>query len=271
MAMNLHSIPDFLSISQMLKATPHTEGGDRFIYFEVNNEALNVKNEAILSKALEDSADYYLRYGNVDLDHFTQVNPARGHHDRFLFEIGQPIDVRVDGKRTFVKAQIFSGSGPAAEKANEFWESITAVSPAQNWYPNIGGQVLEKSERTNARTLTKQSMVTRIRWTNIGMSRSPTNSDAPVASTIPFGVLAKCWSHAGLNMTKAINLTLKSVINDYWDFEDKISNSLLKSSTPPSIDRIFDLATSRYGMEPDTAAEYLEKFLFNLERGIKRA
>jgi len=129
--MNLHTSPDFLSISQMLKATPHAEGRDRFIYLEASNEALNIKNETILTKALEDSADYYLRYGNVDLDHFTQVTPARGHHDRYLFEIGQPIDVRVDGKRTFVKAHIFSGSGPAAEKANEFWDSITS-KPAQN-------------------------------------------------------------------------------------------------------------------------------------------
>ncbi len=255
----------------MLKATPHTEGGDRFIYLEASNEALNVKNEAILSKALEDSADYYLRYGNVDLDHFTQVNPARGHHDRYLFEIGQPVDVRVDGKRTFVKGQIFSGEGPAAEKANEFWESITSVNPAQSWYPNIGGQVLEKSERTNARTLAKQSMVTRIRWTNIGMSRSPTNSDAPVASTIPFGVLAKCWGASGLNMTKAISLNLKAEIADYWQFQDRLSADLLKSSTPPSIDRIFDLATSRYGMNPDIAAEYTERLMFNIGRSLKQA
>ncbi len=253
----------------MLKATMHTEGADRYIYLEASEE-MNSRNDIILTKALKESADYFLKYGNIDIDHATQVNPAHSHSDRYLFEIGRPVDVRIDGKRTFIKSQIYSGTGPAAEKANEFWESITS-EPAQNWYPNIGGQVLEKSEHTDPRTHAKQAMVTRIRWTNIGMSRSPTNSNAPVASTIPFNVLAKCCNHTGLNMTKAMKLTLKAGIFDYWDFREKIAGELLKSSSPPSIDHMFDIATMRYGVAPDVASEHVERFMYDINRSLKQA
>lgn len=258
---------EFLSITQMLKATPAEEGGERFIYLEASNEALDVQNEVVLAKALEESADYFMRYGNIDIDHVTQVGAKSGIPDYNLYEIGRPVQVRVDGKRTFVKGQIFTGSGSAAERANQFWDSITRLNPPQQWYPSVGGSVLEKSEGIDPKTKARRSLVSRVRWTNIGMSKTPVNIDVPTASTIPFGVLAKCWGAAGLDLNKALT---ESTCLSYWDFREKAAAVMLKGHVAPSIDSLFELAASRYGVPEDEAAEYVETFMTDLNRSLDR-
>ena len=125
----LNAVPAYLSISQMLKATPVQEGGDRFIYLEASNETLDQQGEVVLAKALEESADYYLKFGNLDIDHYTQIGARNGIPNYELFEIGRPVDVACREGATFVKGQIYSGSGVAAERANAFWSSVTELSP----------------------------------------------------------------------------------------------------------------------------------------------
>jgi len=280
----------------MLKATPVEEGGERFIYLEASNEALDQQNEVVLSKALEASAAYYLQYGNIDLDHLTQVGAKAGISDYNLYEIGRPVDVRVDGNRTFVKGQIFSGSGPAADKANQFWNSITGVNPPQRWYPSVGGAVLEKATDIDPETHAKRSLVTKVRWTNIGMSKTPVNSQVPTASTIPFGVLAKCWGSQGLDLTKALGAELGAGLNagygtdsanlidgaalrqqslhgtpvNYWDFRDQLSAVLLgKDIKQPTASRLTDFAITHFNVEPDEAAQTVERFMHDMKTNLK--
>ena len=265
--------PDFICISQMLKATPVEEGGERFIYLEASNEALDQQNEVVLAKALEASASYYLQYGNIDLDHLTQVGAKAGIPDYNLYEIGRPVDVRVDGTRTFVKGQVFSGSGPAADKANQFWNSITGVNPPQRWYPSVGGAVLEKATDIDPETHGKRSLVTKVRWTNIGMSKTPVNSAVPTASTIPFGVLAKCWGHQGLDISKALNIEqgtdMVSPIN-YWDFRDQLSTALLRKSVEhPTASRLTDYCVEHFNVARDEAAAYVEHFMRDMQIHLK--
>ncbi len=287
MKTELHTEPEFLCITQMLKATPAEEGGERYIYLEASNEALDVQNEVVLAKALEESASYYLRYGNIDLDHLTQVGAKAGIPDYNLFEIGRPVDVRVDGTRTFVKGQIFTGAGPTAEKANQFWDSITGLNPPQQWYPSVGGAVLEKSTEVDSKTKAKRSMVTRVRWTNIGMSKTPVNIEVPTASTIPFGVLAKCWGPGGLDLNKAIEAgygtdsailtgggamrkqSLHGAPANYWDFREKISGAMMKKTIgKPTASRLIDFAVSQYGCARDEAAEYVERLMRDVKREL---
>src|SRR5580704_14596951 len=101
----MDTLPSHISISQMLKAMPATEGGQRFVYLEASNESRDYQNEVILAKALADSADYFLKYGNIAHEHYTQTskpNPAKnwpGIPNHESFEIGRPVEARVDGKR----------------------------------------------------------------------------------------------------------------------------------------------------------------------------
>ncbi|HCE08560.1 MAG TPA: hypothetical protein DEQ40_08160, partial [Oxalobacteraceae bacterium] len=171
----LGSCPDYISIGAVFKATPHTEGGQRSVFFEASNEGLDQQDEVIIAKALRDSSDYFLKYGNIDLDHISKIGPKLGIPDYQKFESGQPVEVRQDGGSTFVKASIFSGDGPAAEKANLFWSSITDLSPPARWYPSVGGQALQKSIEFDPATQTRRAVIKQVRWSNIGFSKTPVN------------------------------------------------------------------------------------------------
>ena len=120
---------EFLSFPGLLKARPATEGEDRFVYFEASNESRDLQGEVVMCKALADSADYYLKFGNVDVDHVTQIGAKAGIPGYSGFEIGAPRRSR--SKATHVRQSAdLHGSGQMAKMANEVWESLTSVEPA---------------------------------------------------------------------------------------------------------------------------------------------
>ena len=201
--MDTVDIPHFLCISGLLKARPVTEGARRFLYMEASNEAIDLQGEKVLAKSLADSADYFLRYGNIDLDHRTLIPPRPGENP-YLWEIGQPIEARIDGDRTFVKAELYSGEGPSAANANMVWESLTTLNPPARWYPSVGGQILERTADIDPLTKARVNLISKVRWSGIGLSRTPVNSAVPSVATVPIGVLTKCCSPAGLDLAKAL-------------------------------------------------------------------
>lgn len=195
--------PHYLCISGLLKARPVTEGARRFLYMEASNEAIDLQGEKVLAKSLADSADYFLRYGNIDLDHRTLM-PARPGENPYLWEIGQPIEAQIDGDRTFVKAELYSGDSPSAANANMVWDSLTAISPPARWYPSVGGQILERTADVDPLTKARINLISKVRWNSVGLSRTPVNSAVPSVATVPIGVLTKCCSPAGLDLAKAL-------------------------------------------------------------------
>lgn len=195
--------PHYLCISGLLKARPVTEGARRFLYMEASNEATDLQGEKVLAKSLADSADYFLRYGNIDLDHRTLM-PARPGENPYLWEIGQPVEAQIDGDRTFVKAEIYSGDGPTAANAHMVWESLTTLNPPARWYPSVGGQILERTADIDPLTKARVNLISKVRWSNIGLSRVPVNNAVPSVATVPIGVLTKCCSPAGLDLAKAL-------------------------------------------------------------------
>jgi hypothetical protein len=206
----LDAAPSFLSIGDLFKAMPASEGGERFVYLEASNEGRDLQNEVVLQKALSDSTGYFLQFGNVDIEHLSLIgrpNPKTGHvsiPNYSGYEIGRPVDVRLDGDRTFVKARINSGTGPSVETANRFWASITELNPPKRWFPSIGGAVLAKSVEIDANTGARYPVIDKVRWSNIGMSLTPVQPNLAICSTVPFGVLAKCWGAHGIDMRKSL-------------------------------------------------------------------
>ena len=294
----LDASPSFLSIGDLFKATPATEGAQRFVYMEASNESRDLQDEVILQKALQQSAEYFLKFGNIDLDHYTQIgrpNPAKGYPgipNYEAFEIGRPVDVRIDGSRTFVKAHIASGAGPAAEKANYFWSSIADLDPPKRWYPSVGGAVLEKALSIDPSTGAKYPVITKVRWGNIGMSLTPVNADVPEVSCVPIGVLAKSWGAAGLDLRKSLQAGgqgsdvadftggaalgkqsldkgIQQGVLSYWDFRDRFAHAIhsgeMKTGDASNMVRE---AGSRFGLSTTEAADYVERFLDDLKRGL---
>lgn len=282
----LDSLPSHLTIGgDLLKATPMEEGGRRFIYMEASNQIKDQQSEILLAKALADSADYYLKFGNLDIDHYTQIGAKRGIPDYMAYEVGVPVEVRIESDHTFVKGELKKGDGLAALKANMLWSSLTEVSPPERWYPSVGGAVIDRQIDIDPATGAKTAVITKVRWTNIGFSKTPVNDNLPTIATAAFGPMAKSWGAAmfkGLeagygsdsaSLTGGAALRVQSLdkrLMSYWDFRDQFANAInngeVKEMTLPGLEQV---AQERFELSPEDAAKYVEQFLNDLQRALK--
>lgn len=284
--------PDYLSIGTMLKARPSEELGERFIYLEASREGVDQQNECVLAKALEDSADHFLKFGNIDIDHKTMPSVARmyGIEDPESWEVGRPEEVRIDGGVTLVKARLYQGDTPLAARANMVWESMTRLNPPARWYASVGGATLAKATGVDQATRSKVNYVTKVRWSNLAISRQPVNQHVAAASTIPFGVLAKCWTPAGFDMAKALEASYATDVtqltgggafgmqsidgpaSSYFSFRDALSAALLdgRDRIIQSADGMADYAMQKFGLSRDEAAEWVSRFWSDLKNSLTK-
>ncbi len=281
----LADIPEFFSVNTLLKATPAEEDGGRFVYFEASNEGIDQQGERVLSKALEESASFYLKFGNVDLDHYTIIGARSGIPNPASFEIGRPIDVAIKNNRTFVKAQLYQGSGELAANANMVWESMTALTPPARWYPSVGGSVLAKSVAIDPDTKQKIGVVTKVRWSNVALSRTPVNQHLPAAQTLPVAVFAKSLNgfivakslDAGYGtdvatLTGGAALRVQSLDGcpaSYFDFREKLSGSIRgREAKLETLDGLIAYSSDKFGLSHDEATEWVDRYLNDLKRKL---
>lgn len=288
----LGQIPDFVFVETMLKAVPAEEAGERFIYLEASREDRDQQNEIVLSKALQDSADHFLKFGNIDIDHKSMPSVARqyGINDPESWEVGVPSEVKFRDGKTFVKARLFSGDTPLADRANMVWDSMTKLNPPARWYPSVGGAVLEKSVKIDPETKDKVGVVTKVRWSNLAISRQPVNQHVGAVTTVPFGALAKAWTPEGLNISKALEAgygtdsaalaggaalrkqSLHGAPVSYFEMRDTLSKLMLDGSVGanPGARELAEYCSVKFGLSPDESAEFVERFMRDLKNGLKR-
>lgn len=292
-ALLLAAVPAMISVTDLLKATPVQDGGDRFIYLEASNESLDQQGEVVLAKALAESAQYFLKFGNLDIDHYTQIGAKAGIPNYELFEIGRPIDVKVENGTTFVKGQIYSGSGAAADKANAFWASLTELNPPARWYPSVGGAVLEKAVVIDPETKARKAVIKKVRWSNIGFSKTPVNADLATVQTVPFGALTKSFCPLGgcFDLSKSEGFDAGAVLSagygtdsatltggaairkqslqkgvlSYWDFRDAMAGAIRSRKVGAQPADMVKFAMAEFGLSPDKAAISVERFLGDLQ------
>lgn len=276
--------PEFVSLELMLKARPATEGGARFIYFEASNEGVDQQGERVLAEALKASKEHFLKFGNIDIDHYTMIGPRMGMTDYQSYEIGQPVDVQFRGERTFVKARLYEGNTPLANRANEVWESMTALNPPAKWYPSVGGAILERSEALDPKTGDKVTLIEKVRWTNVGLSRTPVNQHLPTASATAVGTFAKSLNgfvlktlmaspasdHAALAGGGAFGVqSLDQSVHpalSYFDFREALARVLrTKQLTDQSESGLVSWTASTFGMSPTEASDWVHRFLRSLK------
>lgn len=295
----LAGVPEFLSITAMLKATPSVESGRRIIYCEASNEGVDQQNEVVAAKALSDSAEYFKRYGNLDLEHYTMLgkpNPVKGWPgipDCNLYEIGLPLEVRQNGKLTFVKGEVYSGDGPAAARANEFWDSVTKLNPPQRWYPSVGGIIDKAATKIviDPETKLRKAIVQKVRWSNIGFSKTPVNQHVPTCATMPMGAFAKCFGSGGLDLAKALEASYatdaaaktggaalgaqsldRGAPRSYFEFREKLAAALRSGACGenPGVEELVSCATKHFSVPSDQAAEWVERFMSDLKTGLNK-
>jgi hypothetical protein len=277
----LVGLDEWLSIGDMLKATPATDGDTRVLYLEASNEARDYQGEVVMAKALAESADYYEKYGNFDIQHRSMIGLATGDPDYHMHEIGRPEQVRVDAGRTFVKGIIFSGDTPVAHCANQFWDSLTKLQPAQRWYPSVGGKIQEAKKSMGSDGQPHRA-ITKVLWSNVGFSRTPVNPKVPQVSTIPFGILAKCWGPDGLDLEKAVEAgygtdsallsggaairkqSLDKKPQSYWAFRDRLAGDVMAGLAGASHKSIL-MRAREYGLDDDAAESWSAQFAADLK------
>ena len=282
-----------LSIGTMLKARPAEELGERFLYLEASREGADQQNEYVLAKALEDSAEHFLKFGNIDIDHKSMPSIA-GHYgitDPENWEVGVPEEVRVDGGAVFVKARLFKGDTPLAARANMVWDSLTKLNPAARWYASVGGATLAKSTGIDPVTKNKVTFVKQVRWTNLAISRQPVNQHVSAAQTVPFGALAKCWTGAGFDMAKALEASYatdaagktggsalgvqsldqgSNTPHSYYDFRNKLSAALKTGQAQQNMPAMIQYSVSTCNLTLDEAAEWVDRFLSDLKSNLSK-
>lgn len=288
----LNQSPEYLSIETMLKARPSEEGGERFLYLEASREGADQHNEIVLAKALEDSAEHFLKFGNIDIDHksMPSVAASYGIADPEYWEVGVPEDVRVSGGSVFVKARLFKGDTPLAAKANMVWDSMTKLSPPARWYASVGGATLAKSQGIDPRTKNKVNYIQRVRWSNLAISRQPANQHVAAAQTVPFGALAKCWTEHGLDLIKALeasyatdavgktggaalgvqSLDTGSTPTSYYDFRNKLAAALQSKKVAQNMAAMTQYSAQTFNLSLDEASEWVDRFLGDLKSKLSK-
>lgn len=278
----LSAVPDFISFGSLLKSTPVEENGERYLFIEASNEDVDHSNEVVLQKALVESKDYYLRHGNIDLSHYTILGPKVAGENFLQFEVGKPVDVRLSGKRTFVKALLYSGDSPQAKNADMVWSSLTKQSPPSRWYPSVGGAVLSKSVRIDPVTHERVAVVDKVRWNNIALDRCPVNKTVPEVSTIPVGIFAKSLGGYVLSKTltagygtDSASLTgggalriqsLHGSVISYEDFRESFRNEVIRSGNSwKGARELAALAARQFGVSRRQAAEWVGRLLRDLK------
>jgi hypothetical protein len=286
-----NALHPLFSANTLLKATPSEDGGRRFIYFEASNEGVDQQGERVLAKALEESAAHFLRFGNLDIDHYTLIgrpNPAKGWPglpNPEQYEIGKPVDVRVSGSQTFVKAELYQGDTELARNANMVWDSMTKLSPPKNWYPSVGGAVLAKSEAIDPDSKRKVDVVTRVRWTNLAISQTPVNQHVQAAQVAPVAVFTKSLNgfviatslEAGYgadvsSLTGGSALRIQSldgVPASYFDYRDRLAGAVRsREAKLQTRNGLIDYSVNKFNLSADEATEWVDRFLNDLKRKL---
>lgn len=195
----LHTVPDQpLSISiGMLAKAELASGGRRYVYFETSREGVTDRQgEDIAASALWASRDLFLTQGNLDLNHWSWLGNPYGSGARPEYVIGLPVDVKRTGKSIYVKGEVFGNKTPPPEDhighwADQFWHSITAMRPAQRWYPSVFGSVKPNGWRTEQRGGKTIRFMTAVDWYSVGFAQRAQHPTLPPVSTSPLGSFAK--------------------------------------------------------------------------------
>lgn len=291
--MNTETSKEFLSIETMLKARPAEEAGERFIYLEASREAADQQNDVVLAKALQDSSDHFLKFGNIDLDHKSMPSVAAAHGIKFPeeWEIGVPEEVAVQDGVTMVKARLYQGDTPLAAKANMVWDSMTKLNPPKRWYASVGGATLAKAQGVDRTSKSRVNFITRVRWSNLAISSQPVNQHVSSVQTMPFGLLAKCWTPEGFDMTKALEASYATDVasldgggafgkqsidtsgeqpKSYFNFRDMLAKAIQDGTTGVASDELVQHCVNEFNLSPDAAADWVDRFLGDLKTSLSQ-
>jgi hypothetical protein len=277
----------FVQFGFMMKATPAQEAGKRIIYVEASNESVDQQGEVVLSKALKESADFFKKFGVVDMDHMSMPSIAKAMNIQNPEEwrVGHPLDVTFKNGTTIVKAELYQGDGPLVKNANIVWDGLTKVNPPHRYYASVGGKVLAKESRFDPVSKQKVDVITKTYWNNLALSLTPVNPSLASASTAEFAkslggfVLTKTLTagygtdSAALSGGAALRTqSLAGAVSSYQDFRDKLAHAITEkhAGSNPGAGELVEYSADTFGLSHDEASEWVERFLRDLHSHLSK-
>jgi len=146
--------------------------GNYIFEVEASNENLDLQKQVVLQRALLDSKDDFLNTGVISYDH---LHKRRGEDGQIISDpsmiIGEPIEVRAEGKKTIVKGKLYHN----IKKAREIIDLLNAKSTRIK--ASVGG-IFPKIVRDTKSGIEK---ITSVFWNDLALTPSPVNHTVSAA------------------------------------------------------------------------------------------
>ncbi|WP_461246362.1 hypothetical protein [Treponema sp. R6D11] len=149
------------------KSDISTDADGNYIFeVEASNENLDLQKQVVLQRALLDSKDDFLNTGVISYDH---QHKRRGPDGEVISDptmiIGEPIEVRTEGKKTIVKGKLYHTSDKAQEIINLLKAKSTRIKASVGGiFPKIVKNAKDGIER-----------ITSVFWNDLALTPSPVN------------------------------------------------------------------------------------------------
>jgi hypothetical protein len=155
------------------------ENGNYIFEVEASNENLDLQNQIVLQNALLESKENFITRGVISNDHLHKTKDKNGNTitDNSMV-IGEPIDVKTDGKSTIVVGKLYHSNPKAQDFIRLLKDGSTRV------HASVGGifpQVV-KDARTGI------EKITHVLWNDLALTVMPVNN------TVGSAVFAKCMN-----------------------------------------------------------------------------
>jgi len=165
-----------LSLTKSLETDEH---GNYVIWAEASNENLDFDEQVVLQRALLDSAGYFLKNGVISYDHrHLRASPGEMDWNPEKYIIGEPVEVKLDGSRTLVKAKLYRSNALAQEIARKIESGSTRMKTS------VGGRKPKISASYDQSTNRSIGKVVSVLWDELAITPKPVNQTLePISMT----------------------------------------------------------------------------------------
>ena len=170
-------LPDsevFLNLVIRKSAEDRTDENGNFIFeVEASNENLDLQGQVVLQSALLDSKKHFLEEGIVSFDHLhKRTGPDGKTVSDLSMIIGEPIDVRTEGKKTIVVGKLYKSNEIARDIIRKLKDGSTRVRAS------VGG-IFPKITRDAKTGIEK---ITSVLWNDLALTFTPVNATVSAAN-----------------------------------------------------------------------------------------
>ncbi len=245
-----NSTPITLPINLLLKADTPFEG-ERLVRMQVSSQEKDSENDVILQKALLASANYYVSYGNVDLDHMTLVGyKLQLPHVPQWYELGNPLEVVDLGN---YKTEILwqckrnpRGFDPENNVYDFFWQSLF-LDPPTKWRASIAGPIHEVDDKVEGH----RYVVEKMQWINTAVTKVPVNYNIEgIARPVITKSLAIVNEEEDENAQEEMPVTQTTLkaVNDVYELIAQIPPSLENASVAHLTEHFGQIYKAEHGL-----------------------